>query len=413
MSRLNPTAADLRFRRAKKTSELLGQVPTPSSIGTRLLEALPTNSKRIIDLGAGDGRLARLALAQCPEATALLIETDTEQVQILRAHADAREEVVPLDVLRNAGLLDVRNTFGVADAVVSNPPYMAVRLDQSDIDRVRGIFPFVEDAAGWVRADVAFTAYAWALSDRGAHLALILPAPALTQSQYRPLREKLLSQLAGLTVTQLPSRCFPGVEVDAFLVTGTRAITRRRKPLLRMLNAAGNVTGSLRVSYADGLSRLDFSYHEAAARLGFDRAASTDTLESLGVEIIRGSLSRKEFDKAGLSVFHTTDFAADGAQVTLTGASDVYRTAVKGDILIPRVGSRCLTKEAMVTAGAGAFSDCVYRLRAQPHVIDRVWATLNSDFGRQWRALHAEGSCAKHLPLWVLRKMPVLGRDRV
>lgn len=411
MPRLNPTAADLRFRRAKKASELLGQVPTPHSIGARLLESLPIASRRIIDLGAGDGRLARLARAQCPEAKTLLIETDPQHVQVLRAHPDSREEVASLDVLRNADLLGVRTSFGVADAVVSNPPYMAVRLDQPDIDRVRAIFPFVEDAAGWVRADIAFTAYAWALSDRGSHLALILPAPALTQSQYRPLREKLLSQLAGLTVTQLPSRCFPGVEVDAFLVTGTRAVTRHRKPLLRMLNAAGNVIGSLRLSYAAGLSRLDFSYHEAAARLGFDAPASSDTLESLGVEIIRGSLSRTEFEKAGLSAFHTTDFAADGARIILTGASDDYRNAVEGDILIPRVGSRCLTKEAMVTAGAGTFSDCVYRLRAQGHVIDRVWATLNSDFGRQWRALHAEGSCAKHLPLWVLRKMPVLGRD--
>ncbi|WP_160331234.1 methyltransferase [Burkholderia cenocepacia] len=400
-------AANLRFRRAKNASELLGQVPTPSIIGSRLLEGLPAGCKRIVDLGAGDGRLAYLALARCPEARALLIETDEERVQVLEDERSDRTEVLSLDVMRAPELLDLRNTFGAIDAVVSNPPYLAVRLEQADIDRIQSIFPFVDDAAGWVRSDVAFAAYAWSLTTRGGFVALILPAPAITQAQYRPLREKLVSQLNGLTVTQLPSRCFPGVEVDAFLVTGTRAVTRRRRARLRLLNTAGDVVGSLRVSYEAALSRLDFNFHEADARLGLRAAASTDTLESLGVEIIRGSLCRTEFAKAGLNSFHTTDFSEDGALVTLSGASAKHRVAQTGDILIPRVGSRCLTKEARVMAGAGVFSDCVYRLRASPEVAARVWNTLNSEFGRQWRAMHAEGSCAKHLPLWVLKGMPV------
>ena len=401
------TLANLRFRHAKRASELLGQVSTPDAIVERLLEDFPRTTRCVVDLGAGDGRLARAALAHAPQAEAQLFEVDEARVQRLRETASPRERVWSLDVLRDPELVAVPEMCGAPDAVVSNPPYQEVRLAGEDLARARTILPFLVDQSGWVRADVVFVAYAWALCGLGAFLGLILPAPALTQPQYRPLREMLLSQLEDLTVSQLPSRCFPGVEVDAFLVTGRRALPAQRSPTLRLINRAGEVVAVRQVSYEAGLARLDFVAHESAARLGLENGPA-DTLHSLGVEIIRGSLTRVAFERAGLQAFHTTDFAAAGSELHLTSEPTTHRVAEPGDILIPRVGSRCLMRETRVVSGTGVFSDSVYRLRGAPAVMKRVWATLASDFGRQWRATHAVGSCAKHLPLWVLRNLPVL-----
>lgn len=399
--------ADLRFRHAKRASELLGQVSTPDAIVERLLEDFSRSSRCVVDLGAGDGRLARAALARAPQADAHLFEVDEARVQLLRETAGPRECVWSFDVLRDPGLLAVPGMRVAPDAVVSNPPYQEVNLVEGDLARARAILPFLVDQSGWVRADVVFVAYAWAMCGLGAFLGLILPAPALTLPQYRPLRELFLSQLENLTVSQLPSRCFPGVEVDAFLVTGRRALPARRNPTLRLISRAGDVVAVRQVSYEMGLERLDFAAQEGAARLRL-QTGPTDTLHSLGVEIIRGSMTRVAFERAGLPVFHTTDFAAAGAELHFTDTPSTHRVAAPGDILIPRVGTRCLMREARVASGSGVFSDCVYRLRGSPEVMHRVWATLASDFGRQWRATHAVGSCAKHLPLWVLRDLPVL-----
>jgi hypothetical protein len=122
-------------------------------------------------------------------------------------------------------------------------------------------------------------------------------------------------------------------------------------------------------------------------------------------------MCRADYVRAGLDAFHVTDFPATGATggettVRLSVDAEGYRVAEEGDVLIPRFGSRCLTRETQV-AGRGVFTDSVYRLRGKPEVMRRVWRTLNSEQGRAWRASRAVGSCAKHLPLWVLKDMPV------
>jgi len=398
--------AHLRFRRAKSQADLLGQVATPLPLVKRLLEALPSGCKRIMDFGAGDGRLARAALAKCSGARALLIESDPVRAQHLLDTRSEHEVVHEVDVLRAPKLLQLRRTFGVADVFLSNPPYVERHLAPRDLQRLRDLGPGLTFGSSWARADIAFLLYGWALTAPGSFIGLVLPAPALTHARYRALRELLVAEMEGLTVSQLPSRCFTGVEVDAFLVSGIRAERAQRSVTLRLMDADGQVLESRRVSPEAAVTRLDFAAHAAALEVG---EAMPHTLASLGVEIVRGSQTNAAFRRASVDAVHTSHLAADGTTLTLGSATSgaAHRLAEEGDILVSRVGSRCLARGARVTSGAGAFTDSVYRLRAAPAVQERVWATLNSEFGRQWRTAHAVGSCAKHLPLEVLRQMPI------
>ena len=124
---------------------------------------------------------------------------------------------------------------------------------------------------------------------------------------------------------------------------------------------------------------------------------------------MRGSRSCKDFERLGLRAFHTTDFDTSRPGVHLRGASRGYQTARSGHILIPRVGSRCLVGQTRVESGEGMFTESVYRLTVTSKDHRRVWRTLASSFGAEWRLANASGSCAKHLTVQTLATMPLVG----
>lgn len=65
-----------------------------------------------------------------------------------------------------------------------------------------------------------------------------------------------------------------------------------------------------------------------------------------------------------------------------------------GDILISRVGKRCIGKVVMVKRGYIPFSDCIYRLEV-PEYIDKSFNSLITKRGQSWLQAYAHGVCAK------------------
>jgi SAM-dependent methyltransferase len=81
-----------------------------------LLEHLPTGARRVLDLGAGDGRLLDLALRHCPEARGMALDFSPAMLDGLRARfaGSDRVEIVAHDFETPLPAL------GVFDAVVSS-----------------------------------------------------------------------------------------------------------------------------------------------------------------------------------------------------------------------------------------------------------------------------------------------------
>jgi tRNA1(Val) A37 N6-methylase TrmN6 len=124
---------------------------------------------RIVDVGAGVGAVA-LALAQrAPLASADLVEIDPELAQLAEGNAarnglSERVRVLRLDALnpperRSAGLVD-----GLADCVVTNPPFFDAKAVRASPDKGKArahVMPRAEPGAtlaDWIQASLAILA---------------------------------------------------------------------------------------------------------------------------------------------------------------------------------------------------------------------------------------------------------------
>lgn len=396
----------LRYRYSRDKADRLGQVFTPESIASLLVESLPIPSqgvKQIIDLGAGQGALTKAALKRYPKSSAVLVEIDP-------LHVDALFATMPKNInIIKGDALDLGWENGLnADIVISNPPYGMLQLSDSINTFLSKTNLPVPTNGSWIRGDAAFVARAWMCSSRGTGLGLIVASPLVRDPSFRQLRETLINQLKGLCVTQLDTHVFDGAEVQAFLITGMRSTSRKRNVLLRKASIDGTIIDELEIGWGAAVNRLDFDYYNAMKRIGVSSSLSPDTLASVGTSIVRGSRSHNDFQRLGLDAFHTTDFKEFSEELLLKGCNHKYNVARPGDILIPRVGSRCLLNQARVVSGEGLFTESVFRLSVKERAREKVWRTLSSSFGSEWRLANASGNCAKHLTVQTLLGMPLI-----
>jgi len=396
----------LRFRKARNSADQLGQVFTPPAIASLLAASLASDSKLIIDVGAGEGSLAAAALAKCKNAKLVLVELD-EYYATKLAHLNLKNsEVFSQDALI-PGLLENIIDQRKNPVILSNPPYGMLRVSEEKILDFDSQLPPVF-YGGWVRGDAAFLSRIWSASNKGATLGLIVASAIVCGKPYANYRRILVEGISGLTITELHPRTFSRTEVQAYLICGQRAERRKRNVILRRADSQGNITNEIVVSHKEAIERLDYTYHSAIKQLQVNQYQTLGTLAELGGVIVRGSQPRNIFKGLGLTAFHTTDFTINAKDLELKGAIEGFKSAHSGDILIPRVGSRCLMREARVVSGAGLITDCIYRIRVPDAIQNKVWETLNSDFGREWRKLIARGSCAKYITMAGLSDLPIL-----
>jgi predicted RNA methylase len=396
----------LRFRTPRNTADQLGQVFTPSSVSRLLAAALPCKSRQIIDMGAGQGALATAALAQCTDANAILIEQDPIQVDFLRRLDRRRFAIISADALA-PGLIE-RSIDNMANlVVVSNPPYGMIRINRSLL-KEESLLNTVVDGAGWVRGDAAFVSRIWEATGNGTTLGLIVASPIICAGTFKSFRKTIVQRMNNLVVTELHPRAFSGAEVRTFLLTGSRTVNRSRRVTLRLANEHGEIIKEMQISHLQAVQRLDYLYHSTVEDFKLRPGQLVGNLEDLKATIARGSRSPSEFRKLGHLAFHTSDFVKTGKLIKFPGAPAGFNSAKAGDILIPRVGSRCLLREAKVISGTGLITDCVYRIRAPMASRGAIWRTLNSDFGREWRNRFSEGSCARYLTISSINSLPIL-----
>lgn len=367
----------------------LGQVLTPTCVADLLTSEINLLQDRfnfVADLGGGTGILTKSILAKNFGKNHDIFEIDSDLVEILK-----NDKVLSQTNIYNKDIFHIN--LSKYDLVVSNPPF--IQFQKNEKIREYG--------------DILFLEKMWSEIKEGGIFSFIVTNTFISNSKYRDIRSKILSETSEFSAIELDVFSYHKAEVQSFIITGKRGKVFNNKILLKKSNIFGEIIDELELMRKDALNRMDISFYKAINQLNSKLNLDAPLLGDLISNIARGSKSHAYFKKKSINVFHTTDFSKYENNIFFekNNIENEYKKACQGDILIPRVGTRCLNYSAYVEGGNSIFTDCIYRIRSEKKYQDLLMRSISSPEGVLWRKISATGSCAKHLTLDTLKKMPL------
>lgn len=398
----------MRYRATRSPRSRRGQILTPPQLAARVAESLHVRAGDWLELGSGSGRLLEACLATKTPGRYVGVEYDHRLAATCPSSPPVQLHLA--DVLQPKILGDVLGEQRFS-CVLGNPPFGVERLPEAAEERLRSLYPEAQVIKGWARLDLYFMLESLARLKRPGEAAFIVAAPIVQEQGLRSFRRTLIDSASEVECYELPPKTFDKrAEVQSFLLIARFGSTRGATITLgRLSGESFEVTQTRAVNRKSAIERMDLAHHEF---IDFNQALSRrggfTTLEELGARICRGSRSRREFEAMELEHFHTSDFPHTGGGVSFGRvAADEYQVASAGHILVPRVGSRCIDRAAIVAKGRRAFTEAVFRIDVPVESRTVIFDWMSSEQGKDWRRRAAHGSCAKHLTVSSLFAMPV------
>lgn len=399
--------AGKRYRLVFNTSARLGQVMTPPPLASAVVCLMGGQGGNWLELGSGSGRLAEAVSAGASPTSYLGVEVEPSIIALTPAIPGFR--FVQQDVLAVDGLAHTleKRQF---DYVIGNPPYGIHGFSAQAAQRLQTLCPDLETHGNWAPIDLYFVLESLSRLKPTGSAAFIVGADIPCGTQSQEFRKMLLQKASEIECYELPQTAFgTHAEVQAYALIARYGKSRARHVSLGRLNDQFQVTALRRVSPAQAMTSMDLSHHEfAEIDTALRKSSQGLTMKDMEVSIVRGSRTRSQFSQLGVAHFHTSDFPRTGMEVSFkTAPSPDFQQASAGDILLPRVGTRCLEHKAVVVSGQAPYSEAVFRVRTPAKHHERVVRWITSSECSAWRRAAARGACAKHLTVSALLSMPV------
>jgi hypothetical protein len=404
---MRPTESVKRYRAVLDARARLGQILTPQPMADAVVRLLGAQGGDWLELGSGSGRLAQAVHSAVQPASYVGVELE-------QAMIDASPQLSGVRYLK-------RNVLSVAalgkalgetqfDHVIGNPPYGVQDLPARARKRLLSFCPDLDLQHAWAPIDLYFVMESLARLKAAGSAAFIVGADIPCGAQSQPFRKLLIESASEIECYELPRFAFGWqVEVQAYVLILRFGHKRARRVTLGQLDDDFALIWQRKISIEHAMESMDSRHHafeemDSALR----RARGCVTMRDLNVSIVRGSRTRNQFTELGVQHFHTSDFPKTGLEIAFEGAPlPGYQHATAGDILLPRVGTRCIERKAVVVSGESAYSDSVFRVRAPAEHQERVVRWITSTECSNWRRGAARGACAKHLTVAKLLDMPV------
>lgn len=395
----------MRIRYNTRQQEL-GQFFTPPAVAQLLAGLLPRGGSNLLELGAGSGALLKAASDRLGEVRITAVENDRHLFKALQGGQFA-DELIGKDACSptvHRHLLEQ----GPYDYVIGNPPYTIAQKPGPSLGFAKEFGLFIPNQGA--RLDTLFLAHSISLMSETSAAAFIVPLTLFSDPTYALFRENLTKRFSNVTVIELPRRIFDAAEVATAICSFHGSEGKRKRIRVGYANMQGEVEQIMSIGVQAARQRLDFTYYAEKAKLRELVGKEERTLASIGAQIARGSASSTQLQSAVNDYLHTTHLPANGiGRLSYTRKANArYQLATSGDIVIPRVGSRCLMRQALIVKGEVPITDCIYRIRVAPQYRDAVLKSLAGPIGESWRTLYARGACAKHITAGDLMSMPVI-----
>ncbi len=360
----------------------------------------------VVDFAAGEGALLH-AVQQGENKNVKAIGYDIDPTMIRNARATLKNAKLHKGNGLTARL--ATSTLTGRIGVVGNPPFIGDTSDQSGW--LQRAFKGLNGKLGLDRAEVQFLARSLVTArTTGGRAVIVMPIGFADGDIYRRIRSLLMQQYRLRRCIEIDANVFAETEArTVILVIDTGAHSESPTEICEM-RPASETPVIIRSVILEPGARLDARYHKA---MKMRPARGELQLKDLKVTIARGICSRKEAETQNISILHTTDLGrVRGGKITASSTVDSnldmrHTVARKGDILLPRTGSRVRWEPVLVQAGKAPITDHVFRIRAPRKLQKIVFESFFHPSFDAWLQGVSKGVCATVLTKNELMQMPI------
>lgn len=290
----------------------------------------------------------------------------------------------------------IKDSYGEIDVAISNPPYLSVDRNERVIQVLResNLLGILSNSIQKIPYELIFMAQNVLVMKKGAELGIILPSGMISGERWKVLREFILSEFSVESCIELPNDSFKNTEVSAFALCLKKEKSKKNTVALRSLTDSEIIN----ISHADAANRMDFSYYKKS------HSFKKDSFKEYEVDsIFRGNVTHADLKARGLDYLHSTSIRSS---LELIGLPDYtvpssVRSARSGDIVIVRVGTRCVGKAAFIKSGLIPISDCLIVIRSEYN--QDIWRLMEKSNFQEIIRNQSLGTGAKYLTIQILK----------
>ena len=385
----------------------LARYYTQDKISQLLINKMKASEpKRILELGIGVGSLSLAAYKRWNKANFFGADVDDNSISIIKNNLPFVEIINHNSLEHNIQVkLNIKDSS--IDIAICNPPYLRHKIDEADM------FLFKKVNLGscihnkQITTDIVFLAQNLRFLRDGCELGIILPDSILTNQYFSGLRTDLLFNHNVKCIIQLPDNVFSKTEARTHILIIEKNGKSNDEIEVSKADLNGEIMQSIFVDKNKLIQRMDFNFHYWSSRQDGHKE-SCISLEDIVISLTRGNKTKKYLQNLNVLYFHTTSFNSKDLYLELDSTENDYPTnlslAGPGDILIARVGKRCIGNIIMVKKGYIPYSDCIYKLSVPDYYKKITIESLISTRGQLWIQAYAHGVCARLISKYDLLK---------